>query len=96
MTTMKIWEGVSDFDKLSTTLITSTMQAQPVTPDKKLFYAVYLSKTVAASDVAANITTGQTRTAVVEYSGVVEIAPNSRSLSVTEGQKVLFEKYTIY
>lgn len=62
-----------------------------MTPDRKLVYAVHLSKTTTSSNVAANITSGLKRTAVIEYSGVIEIAPDALSLVVAEGSKVCWD-----
>ena len=60
-------------------------------PDRKLVYSLYLVTThTAPADLpgGANITSGASRTAVIEYSGVVVIAPDSQRLAALEGGTV--------
>ena len=60
-------------------------------PDRKLVYSFYLVTThTAPPDLpgGANITSGASRTAVIEYSGVVVIAPDSQRLAALEGGTV--------
>jgi len=57
-------------------------------PDKKLVYSLYLvTAHTAPADLpgGANITTGASRTAIIEYSGVVVIAPDRQQLAAVEG-----------
>lgn len=57
-------------------------------PDKKLVYSLYLvTAHTAPADLpgGANITNGASRTAVIEYSGVVVIAPDRQQLAAVEG-----------
>ena len=66
-------------------------KALPMTvPDSKTVYAVYLHSATVSNPggVTANVTKGLAGTAVVEYSGVVVIAPGSQRLTVQEGGKV--------
>ncbi|XP_048584248.1 adhesion G-protein coupled receptor V1 isoform X2 [Nematostella vectensis] len=68
-----------------------SLQAIPVpSPDSKLIYAVELASATTSSAVAggANITQGNGKTAIIEYSGRVEFAPDSLQLSVEEGGQV--------
>ena len=59
-------------------------------PDKKLVYSVYLHSATTPANIpgGANVTQGAGRTAVIEYSGVVVVAPDSQSVTVQEGGKV--------
>ena len=59
-------------------------------PNRQLVYAVYLDSATTSANVpgGANVTTGPSRIAVFEYSGVFVIAPNSQQLDVVEGGRV--------
>ena len=59
-------------------------------PDKKLVYSLYLASahTTGALPGGANVTTADSRTAIIEYSGVVVIAPDSQQLEAVEDGKV--------
>ena len=57
-------------------------------PDKKLVYSLYLVTAHTAPPNlpgGANITTGASRAAIIEYSGVVVIAPDRQHLAAVEG-----------
>ena len=57
-------------------------------PDSKLVYSLYLVRAhTSPADLpgGANITSGASRTAVIEYSGVVVIAPDRQNLAAVEG-----------
>lgn len=59
-------------------------------PDKKLVYSLYLASAHTPGNLpgGANITTGASRTAIIEYSGVVVIAPDTQQLAAVEDGKV--------
>lgn len=60
-------------------------------PDRKLVYSLYLVRAhTSPADLpgGANITSGASRTAVIEYSGVVVIAPDRQNLAAVEGGAV--------
>ena len=60
-------------------------------PDKKLVYSLYLvTAHTAPADLpgGANITSGASRTVVIEYSGVVVVAPDRQQLATVEGGTV--------
>ena len=63
-----------------------------IVPDKKLVYSVYLASTHTTNDLpgGANVTTGASRTAVIEYSGIVVVAPDTQQLVAAEDGKVRF------
>ena len=66
-------------------------QVNPVlVPDKKLVYSLYLASALTTGNLpgGANVTTGASRTAVIEYSGVVVIAPDTQQLVAVEDGKV--------
>ena len=70
-------------------------------PDKKLVYSMYLDRVLTTpADLlgGANITSvASRRTAVVEYNGVVVVAPNRQNLIAYEGSVVSdFLYQTIY
>ena len=70
-------------------------------PDKKLVYSMYLDRVLTTpADLlgSANITSvASRRTAVVEYNGVVVVAPNRQNLIAHEGSVVSdFLHQTIY
>ena len=66
-------------------------------PDKKLVYSVYLASAQTPSAVpgGANVTTGASRTAIIEYSGVVVVAPDTQHLATAEGGKVRVSVWSI-
>ena len=51
---------------------------------------MYLASAHTTNDLpgGANVTTGASRTAVIEYSGVVVVAPDSQQLAAVEDGKV--------
>ena len=61
-----------------------------IVPDKKLIYSVFLAfaKTPSAVPGGATVMVGASQTAFIEYSGVVEVAPESQHLAAAEGGKV--------
>ncbi|PFX17387.1 G-protein coupled receptor 98 [Stylophora pistillata] len=67
-----------------------SVQVYPVlVPDKKLVYSVYLAsaKTPNAVPGGAAVMFGASQTALIEYSGVVQVAPDSQHLATSEGGK---------
>lgn len=59
-------------------------------PDKKLVFSVYLASAHTTNNLpgGANVTTRASRTAVIEYSGVVVVAPDAQQLVAVEDGKV--------
>lgn len=53
-------------------------------------YSVYLASAHTTGDLpgGANVTTADSRTAIIEYSGVVVVAPDSQQLEAVEDGKV--------
>lgn len=77
--------------------MTFSVKAIPDTsPTSQLVYAIHLQSATSAAPGGANVTKGSYRTAIIEYSGVVEFAPDSRSLVVTEGGQVTFRLVRLF
>ena len=60
----------------------------PTTLQDRLVYAVYLSSVSPAVGQPAHPRISAANTAIADPHGLVEIAPNNRSITVVEGKKV--------